>query len=354
MTWSEARSLFPILKNYTYFNTARFCALPQPVVDLQSRYVGSLSEHGSWEFGEWIEKYEQARALAAELMSCPVDATFFLPNVSTGINLASLYLPNRPVVLMETDFPSVLLPWQTNRHPIEMVPNDDGFYSRLEPLMAEGRKILSISWVQSADGFEIDLPRIFDWCKRYDCTIILDGTQGLGAIPFEVDPDVSMVFLSSSFKWLLAGYGVAIGYVSEDLLPTFKAFQGWNSIDFGSGMAKTGAASLEVGNALFFNVLGLHEGLQLITKLGIDAITQRNIRYRDQLIEALTAANFEVKQHPSSRSTIFQLMTKDGDYELMVKDGIQTSKQRGKVRLSPHFYNDENDIDRLLSVLRSN
>ncbi|MEM9327099.1 MAG: aminotransferase class V-fold PLP-dependent enzyme, partial [Bacteroidota bacterium] len=87
--------------------------------------------------------------------------------------------------------------------------------------------------VQSADGFEIDLERVTQWCKAYDCTLVLDGTQGLGAIPFRVDPSVSMVFLSSSFKWLLAGYGVAIGYVSQDLLPRFKAFQGWNSIDAG-------------------------------------------------------------------------------------------------------------------------
>ena len=127
MNWNEARELFPILRNYTYFNTARFCALPESVTDLQDRYTQSLSRHGSWQFGEWIEKYEGARDRAAQLMGCSPASTFFLPNVSTGINLASLYLRDRPVVLLETDFPSVVLPWQTNSHPIEKVPREANF-----------------------------------------------------------------------------------------------------------------------------------------------------------------------------------------------------------------------------------
>jgi len=162
-----------------------------------------------------------------------------------------------------------------------------------------------------------------------------------------------MVFLSSSFKWLLAGYGVAVGYVSPDLLPTFKAFQGWNSIDFGSGMAKTGAASLEVGNALFFNVLGLYEGLQLIHGLGIDAISERNLKYRNLLIAQLESAGRQVALAADTRSTIFGLKVGEGEYEKLTKGRVQTSKQAGMVRLSPHFYNDESDIEKFLSCLRS-
>ncbi|MEM9327100.1 MAG: aminotransferase class V-fold PLP-dependent enzyme [Bacteroidota bacterium] len=233
MNWNEVRGQFPILNDYTYFNTARFCALPSAVVALQERYVEGLAHHGSWNFDEWVEKYENARAMASELMGCGAEATFFLPNVSTGINLASLYLRDRPVVLMDTDFPSVILPWQTNDHPIERIPRGEMFYDQLESSLREGNKILSVSWVQSADGFEIDLERVTKWCKAYDCTLVLDGTQGLGAIPFRVDPSVSMVFLSSSFKWLLAGYGVAIGYVSQDLLPRINAVPTLKSLEAG-------------------------------------------------------------------------------------------------------------------------
>ncbi|MEM9327042.1 MAG: aminotransferase class V-fold PLP-dependent enzyme, partial [Bacteroidota bacterium] len=162
---------------------------------------------------------------------------------------------------------------------------------------------------------------------------------------------VSMVFLSSSFKWLLAGYGVAIGYVSQDLLPRFKAFQGWNSIDFGSGMAKTGAASLEVGNAMFFNVLGLHEGLKMILALGLDHIFQKNLAYREELIEALRGIGKEVIIDPNSRSTIFKVAAEKEDYQKMVARQIQSSQQKETVRLSPHFYNNDEDIQQLVACL---
>ncbi len=355
MTIAESRSLFPILQEYTYFNTARFCAIPSTVASMQQRYLQSLSLHGSWEFSEWSNKYEQTRKMAAEMMGGTTDQVFFIPNVSTGINLASLYLPkDRKVVLLDKDFPSVVLPWQSHGFEIETCDyREEAFYDDLASLLSKGNKILCVSWVQSADGFEIDLERVYAWCKKYDVMLVLDGTQGFGAIPFEVDPEVSMVFLASSFKWLLAGYGVAVGYVSEDLLPKFKAFQGWNSIDFGTGHAKTGAASLEVGNAMFLNVLALYEGLSLIRELKVQAIYERNLRYRTTLIDALQEAGHAFELAPNTRASIFRVEVADGTYERLAAAKIQTSKQKNKLRLSPHFYNNQEDIDRFLQALNS-
>ncbi len=203
------------------------------------------------------------------------------------------------------------------------------FYEQLGQTLKDGNKILCISWVQSEDGFEIDLDQIFQWCKEFEIPLVLDGTQGLGAIPFEVDKDVSMVFLSSSFKWLLSGYGVAVGYVSDDLLPKFKAFQGWNSIDFGTGNAKTGAASLEVGNALFLNVLGLNEGLQMISEIGITNTFNKNQEYIKSLTKSLEQLDRTVDRAPGSRSSIIQLAVEEHEHQKLEDASIQTSKQTG-------------------------
>lgn len=353
MTFEDVRQHFPILEQYTYFNTARFCALPRQVSEIQGRYLNSLAHHGSWNFEEWSQKYEDTRRLSAGLMAAEPENTFFIPNVSTGVNLASLYLPkNRKVVLLDKDFPSVVLPWQFHGHEIESYNyNSERIYEDLENSLKLGPKIICASWVQSADGFEIDLGRLYDWCKKYDAILVLDGTQGFGAIPFQIDPEVSMVFLTSCFKWLLAGYGVAIGYVSNDLLSKFKAFQGWNSIDFGTGHAKTGAASMEVGNAMFLNVLALYEGLSLIQELKVDQISKKNTDYRDDLIHQLVEKGHVVELAPQTRSSIFRLEVPEGKYEELAGANIQTSKQRGKIRLSPHFYNNLEDVYRLMETL---
>ena len=351
--WGKYRKEFPILETYAYFNTARFCALPASVIKIQKRYLEGLAENGSWNFSEWSETYEEARENTAHLIGSNKDNIFFIPNVSTGINLASLYLTKKKVVLLEGDFPSVTLPWTSHGFDIEKVKmNSESLYEDLENKLSDKNKILCISWVQSKDGFEVDLEAIFHLCKKYEISLVLDGTQGLGAIPFSIDPEVSMVFLSSSFKWLLAGYGVASGYVSDDLLSKFKAFQGWNSIDFGTGMAKTGAASLEVGNALFLNVLGLNEGLKLIEKIGIEQVVKRNTEYTSQLVSRLEEKGRSVYRDPQSRSTIFRLEVTSGEYEKLEKAMVQTSNQGNYVRLSPHFYNNEHDIDRLIEALQ--
>ena len=353
MTFESVREQFPILKEYTYFNTARFCALPDSVKRIQTRYLQGLSNHGSWHFEEWSSKYEAARGLSASLMGASTESTFFVPNVSTGVNLTSLYLPrNKKVVLLKKDFPSVTLPWQSHGHDIEWCDyKAKSFYEDLENLLKVGNKILCASWIQSADGFELDLNRVFSWCKQYNITLVLDGTQGFGAIPFEVDPEISMVFLSSCFKWLLAGYGVAIGYVSDDLLPKFKAFQGWNSIDFGTGHAKTGAASMEVGNAMFLNVLALYESLKLMDQFGVESIYNHNLNFRTSLIAQLRSNGHSVDLAPDTRSSIFRVHVPEGKYEELARANIQVSKQKGKVRLSPHFYNNQADIEALLRSL---
>ena len=353
MDWKKIREEFPILQNYTYLNSARFCALPKAVLKIQQRYIQGLADHGSWNFEEWSKGYEAARSLAAKLVNAEKDNVFFIPNVSVGINLASLYLEKRRVILLERDFPSVTLPWQSHGFEVTTVNyHAPDLYDQLERLLAQEGQILCLSWVQSADGFEIDLERIFTWCKAKDHTLVLDGTQGMGAIPIALDPEVSMVFLSSSFKWLLAGYGVAIGYVSNDLLPKFKAFQGWNSIDFGTGHAKTGAASLEVGNAMFFNVLGLHEGLKLIDEIGVDIICAKNLEYRNGFIRDLEVLGREVMFHYESRSSIFRIKADDQDYRKLKDGGVQTSQQSGAVRISPNFFNDGSDKTALIQTLQ--
>jgi len=353
INWDNYRKEFPILETYAYFNTARFCALPASVIRIQKRYLEGLAENGSWNFEEWSETYEQTRENAGRLIGSNKDNIFFIPNVSTGINLSSLYLTQKKVVLLEGDFPSVTLPWTSHGFEIESVEmRTEGLYKSLEDKLSAGNKILCVSWVQSKDGFQLNLNQIFEICKKHKISLVLDGTQGLGAIPFTIDPNVSMVFLSSSFKWLLAGYGVAMGYVSDDLISKFKAFQGWNSIDFGTGMAKTGAASLEVGNALFLNVLGLNEGIKFIEEIGLQNIYERNIDYASDLISRLEAIGRPIEKSAQSGSSIIRLKVEPQEYQKLEKAMVQTSNQGEYVRLSPHFYNNETDIDRLIECLQ--
>ncbi len=347
--WNNIRKQFPILENYTYLNTARFCALPSSVIESQKLYLDHLASDGSWHFERWIEDYENARTLTSLLLECQTENVFFIPNVSTGINLSLKYLHDLPVVLVKDDFPSVTLPWHLHNRLINEVDRrKESFYEDLEMQLRKGRRILCVSWIQSEDGFEIDLPRIYEMIRISNSILVLDGTQGFSTIPLQIDPDVSMVFLSSGFKWMLAGYGIAIGYLSSDILASFKAFSGWNSIDHHSHEIKPGAASLEVGNAMYLNSLGLREGLGIIDRIGIDKILDRNQYLKQILINALEERGMEFES-PSNRSSILRIKTTK--YEQLTSKKIQTTDQGDWIRISHHFYNDEEDIQRLMEAL---
>lgn len=353
INWQKIRKEFPLLNNYTYFNTARFGAIPSAGTSLQKKYLESLNNHGSWNFEEWSLKYEEARSLSAKLLGASLDNIFFMSNVSTGINLASLYLKADEVILLDNDFPSVTLPWESHLFKTASIDyTRPDLYEALASQLKKGNKLLCLSWIQSEDGFEVDLKQIYKLCKEYNTTLILDGTQGLGSVPFQIDPDVSMLFLAATWKWLMAGYGSTIGYLSEDLLPIFKSFQGWNSINNAIGSPKIGAASLEVGNAMFFNILALYEGLKIVHSLGVDNICSRNLETRNHLTTELRNIEIPFKYYTESRSSFVQIENKNETYEKLKEANIQTSNQGSFIRLSPNFYNNEEDIEKVISSLK--
>lgn len=347
----DLREQFPILSKYTYLNTARFGALPKSVTNIQKQFLEQLNTDGSWSFERWSGIYENTRRESSQLIGCSSDNTFFLPNVSLGFNMAAQYLPKRKVICLKGDFPSVSLTWEP--HGFEVLYLDyksDDFYDQLKSELSESGKILSISWIQSEDGFEIDLNFVFNICKENNHILILDGTQGLGAIPFKVDPNVDCLFLASGFKWLMAGYGIAVAYASEKILKYLKPMRGWNSGFLPGGNIVDGAKSLEVGNATFLNVAALSEGLKVINELTVESISASNLILKNLVQTRLLQANRLYKKH-ESRSSIVSFEANEEEYKLLTEKRIQSSWQSGFIRISPHFYNNESDIENLLSVI---
>lgn len=345
------RDQFPILQEYTYLNTARFSAQPHRVISAQKAFLDHLQYKGSWEFTPWNDQYEHARIASASLIGARQDQVFFLPNVSLGMNMSSQYLPKLPVLCLKRDFPTVNITWEPHGYKVEHVDHlDVDFQEKLADALNTSPKIISMSWIQAADGFELDVEFLYKVCKEKGHILVLDATQGVGAIPFKIDPEVQLIVLVSGFKWTLAGYGVAIGYISDHLITYFEPVRGWNSLDATGGLKK-GAISLEVGNAIFINSFALGEGLRLIMEIGIEAIQKTNMELKQHLTNQLTEIGRPFRNH-TSRSSIVSLEATDEDWIRLEKARVQTSRQPDRIRISPNFYNNFADIDRLIDVLK--
>lgn len=345
------RNQFPILANYTYLNTARYCALPQSVIDIQKEFLNHVSNDGSWNFSKWSETYENTRDQSSKLIGVNIENTFFLPNVSFGFNIAAQYLPKRKVICLKGDFPSVNMVWEPHGFEVQYIDYQaNDFEDRLNKELHTPNLIVSISWIQSADGFEIDLESVFALCKEYGHFLILDGTQGVGAIPFHIDVDVDCLFLASGFKWLLAGYGVTVAYASEKILQFLRPMRGWNSGFLPSGNIINEAKSLEVGNATYLNVAALGEGLKLINNIGIEAICEHNLVLKS-IIESRLEENKISFHKYNTRSSILKFESSEDLFDRMKTNRIQVTDNTNSIRVSPHFYNNAEDIEKMLEVI---
>lgn len=344
------RDHFPILKEYTYLNTARFSAQHDRIIQEQKAFLDHLQHHGSWHFDDWATGYETTRSVAAHLIGAQPHKVFFLPNVSTGINLAAAYLPKLPVLGLKGDFPTVNIPWEPHGFDVTLLDHTaPDFYEKLTNQLTGSPKIIAMSWILAVDGFELNLDVIYKLAKGHGHILILDATQGVGAIPFQVDPEIACMTLVSGFKWTLAGYGIAIGYLSDSLMNRFEAVRGWNSLG-ADGRLKKGAMQLEAGNVPFVNAVALQAGLQLLDEIGIPAICDHNRSLKNHLIAKLEDAGRAFVKN-ESRSAILSLEASAADFARLEKNRIQVTKQAGKIRISPNFYNETADLDRFLHVL---
>ncbi|MEQ8241245.1 MAG: aminotransferase class V-fold PLP-dependent enzyme [Cyclobacteriaceae bacterium] len=343
-------SHFPILQEYTYLNTARFCALPNAAIEIQQDFLSHLQTHGSWQFDPWTGKYEECRALVSEIVQVSTEHVFFLPNVSLGFNMAAQYLPKRPVITLSSDFPSVNMAWAPHGFKVTAFDHrSDHFFEEFENALNTPEQIVAISWIQSADGFEIDLKWLFEICKKNNHLLVLDGTQGFAALEIEVDPEVNLLLLASGFKWSLAGYGIAIGYLAPSIAHYFAPMRGWFSVDFENGGIKKGANHLEVGNASYLNVFALLEGLKIIKAHGLVEVENWNA----QLAQYFMNNTDREVLFPKSRSSIKSFTATKVEYDRLVEAKIQATWQNGRIRISPHFYNTIDDIDRVIAILNS-
>ncbi len=341
--WEEVRNRFPLVRSCTYLNTARFGAMPKGGISAQKDFLEHMSTYGPTKFEVWDQKYEESRRMVAKLLEVDKGDIFFLPDVSTGMNIACAYLPKRAVILVKNDFESVSLPWETHGFStVYLNVREDDFYNKLEASLKSSPKILAVSWVQSYDGHEVDLKTTFELCKKYDTILILDGTQGLGAIPIKIDLDVNCIFLCSGFKWLMAGYGIAIGYVSNNLKEFFKPYTGWHSIDFSNGNIKDDLSSLEAGHGKYGPVLSLYEGLKIINELTVENILERISRLRKYLASGSSTNHIISNKHGNSGIVTF--------HDPIQNDArLHITKYSEGGRLSINFYNNNKDLDKFLS-----
>ena len=370
MDLKEYRREFPITEKYIYLNHAAVSPLPERTARAMEAFTADAMCHGSVHYLKWMEACQGVRTAAAGLMGCTPQEIALTKNTSEGLAVIANGLDWRAgdiVVAIQDEFPANYFPWlRLERRGVQLRWLDlkDG---RIElddiDRACKGARLLAISFVQYLSGFRIDLGALGEICRRRGALLVVDGVQGLGAFPVDVKKSGVHALAASGHKWLLGPEGAAVLYVHRDLIPEVEPIEfGWTNVEGWREYSHepdllSDASRFECGTLNTIGCFGLRASLGLFLEAGIERIAARIHYLAGYILEGVTSNGYEVMtpRDESCGSGIVSFRKKgvssDDVVTRLTQRGILTALRFGWIRVSPHFYANEDDLDRFLSLL---
>jgi selenocysteine lyase/cysteine desulfurase len=370
----EVRALFPVTERAIYFNHAAISPPPTTTIQAIEAQLKDVHENGSTNFRAWLAVKERARELLASLLGARPEQVAFMRNTSDALSTVANGINWRAgdnIVTFSREFPSNIYPWLRIRDAfgveVRMCEERDDRIdlAELESLIDNRTRIVTISHVQFASGFRIDLNRIGRAARRHDALFVVDVIQALGVVPTNVEADLVDVAAGAGHKWLLAPEGVGYLYLSdrarERIQPTLV---GWVSVpdpddylNFEQGWNR-GALAWETGTGPASLLYGFKASLELISHFGVENIAKYLEELTDQLCGGLKGKDYELvsSRTPGEKSQIVCVRHRGGIsamelYSRLMAQNIVTAPRGDRLRIAPHFYNTAREVDEFVRAL---
>ncbi|WP_282162606.1 aminotransferase class V-fold PLP-dependent enzyme [Ulvibacterium marinum] len=356
------RREFPLLDTCVYLNTASSGLLSKSLVDWRHKHDQAFFEKGSgMKVKAIMDLIPETRNTVAQFFNCRMTNVALTPNFSLGMNLLLDGLNKKhKVLLLENDYPSVNWLFEQREFAVDYVKIDEHLEEEIYKKVKSGKvSILALSVVQWLNGIQIDLDFLKDLKKEFpNLYIIADGTQFLGTKDFDFDTSAIDVLGTSTYKWLLSGYGNGFFLFKDRAKELFSVKSvGFNSVN--GDMSKKEKIEfvkhLEPGHLDTFNFGSLKFSLNSLTSIGIKKIEEQNRRLRKKAMQELNdlgllkAFILQRKSH----GNILNIPGGEKCFQELANNNIICSQRGGGIRLSLHFYNNENDIDAVINVLKT-
>src|SRR5215469_8543129 len=367
--------LFPITKSRIFMAHAAVTVLPGPVAEAMSALIRRCSEEFR-DFSETLALIQRTRESAARLINASSDEIALLGPTSLGLSLVAngiAWAPGDEVVCYLDDYPANVYPWINLRDKgvqirfVEPAQVGELTVEALQRVLTPKTKLVALASCSFLSGFRIDIQAIGKLLRERGILFCLDAIQTLGAFPTTVE---YVDFLSAdAHKWLLGPLAIGIVYVRKECFelcrPTLLG--SWNvkapefvaqqEIEF-----HPTAQRYEPGAMNLIGIAGMKAAIDLLLEIGVGHIAERILAIRARLIEGVRRFGFDVlgptggpnasgiltvSRPGTDMPALFDRLTS----EQIVCSSRQDRQGRRFIRFSPHFYNTQAEVDRVLEVL---
>ncbi len=370
--------LFPVTQKRIFLAHAGVAPLPGPTVAALKHEAdrASVAQEGS----DYLTEVEAIRRVSARLINANSDEIALLGPTSLGLNLVANGLEWRDgdeVVCYADDYPANVYPWQAlASRGVKVVPLQPERTGEITPELVLGAltprtRLVALASCHYLSGFRLDYEHIGEELHRRNVLFCLDAIQSLGATTIDVR---HIDFLAAdSHKWMLGPLGAGIFYVKrrhfETLRPTLLGAWNVHSPDFVAQptiIFENSARRFEPGALNLLALHGMKASLELILGLGVKQIEARLLDLRSFAEDKLLARGFKVIGFANRRSqktgiTTIALDSEEKGVALAKKlrdNRVDISLRHTRagvacIRLSPHFYNTEGEIEEVIKILTS-
>ncbi len=362
--WAAVRAEFPALANWTYLNTATFGQLPRRATEAVAQHFAHRDELACWDFLDWFNDVDRLRAKIGRLIHCQAEDIAFVPNASAALAILLNGLDWREgdrILTLEHDFPNNLYaPALVASSGVEMIECP---WERLYESVDSRTRLVAVSSVNYNNGFAPPVEQLSAFLHDREVLLYVDGTQSMGALRFDasrIQPDMLAVH---AYKWLISPSGAGFFYVCPELRARlrpnvlgWRSHHDWRNVDnlhHGVPQLTDSAEKYEGGWVSVPLLYAMEASIDLVLEIGTEVIEQRVLELASKTRDILRALGATVE---TCASPIVAARFENRDVSVLARalkeKRVLVAARRGHLRVSPHFYNNEEDLDRLSTALR--
>jgi kynureninase len=370
------RDEFPIVGTCTYLVSHSLGAMPKRAARYLQEYADTWSTRGvrAWHEG-WWEIGKTTGDLLAPILGVKPGTISMHQNVTVALGIiASCHTFDRgrpKIVMTDLEFPSNMYLFEGFRRygaEIEYVPSDDTIRTNLDRLLDaidERTALVPLSVVLFRSAYIQNAAAVIEKAHRVGARVILDVYQAAGTVPLEVEALEADFAVGGSVKWLCGGPGAGYLYVRPDLAAQLRpAFVGWAAhaqpFRFATGAVVYADAPerFQSGTPNVPSIYAARGGYEIVAEIGVPSIRQKSLRLTRRLMDRAERAGYRLNTPPGDEerggTVVVDVPNGEAVAQELLRRGVIIDYRPGAgIRMAPHFYNTEDEIDRAMETLES-